>query len=62
MNNSSNNKEKKLVGIRRAVADKEVEVAVAKKQAFQHDNCADQIEAVAHHQQEEIARWVKSLT
>ena len=57
MNTGSKKKDKKLAGIRRAVAKKEVELVVAKKQAFQHDNCAGQIEAVACRRQEDVA-WL----
>ena len=47
MNTWSKKKDMRLAGVRRAVAKKEVEVAVEKKQAVQHENRADQIEAVA---------------
>ena len=54
MNNRYKKKGKKLAGVRRAVAKKEVEVAVAKKQAIQHENHANQIEAVARRRQQEV--------
>ena len=47
MKTRSKKKDTKLAGVRRAVAKKEVEVEVAKKLAAQHENRADQIEAVA---------------
>ena len=57
MNKRSKEKDTKLAGVRRSVAKKEVEVAVAKKQAVQHENRADKIEAVARRQQEEVS-WL----
>ena len=57
MNTRYKKKDKKLAGVRQAVAEKEVEVAVAKKQAVQHANHADQIEAIACSWQEEVA-WL----
>ena len=44
-----------MAGVRRAIAKKKVEVAVAKNQSVQHENRADQIEAVARRQQEEVS-------
>ena len=61
MDTRSNKKEKRLAGVRRAVAKKEVEVAVAKKKAVQHENCADQIEAVARLRQEEVAQLTEDI-
>ena len=55
MNTSSKKKDTKLAGVRRAIAKKKVEVAVAKNQSVQHENRADQIEAVARRQQEEVS-------
>ena len=52
MNTRSKKKYTKLTGVRRSVAEKEMVVEVAKKQAAQHDNRADQIEAVACLRQE----------
>ena len=57
MKTRSKKKDTKLAGVRRAFTKKDVEVAVAKKQAVQNDNRADQIEAVARRQQEEVA-WL----
>ena len=51
MKTRSKKKDTKLAGVRRAFTKKGVEVAVAKKQAVQNDNRADQIEAVARRQQ-----------
>ena len=44
-----------MADVRRAVSEKEVEVAVAKKQDVKHENRVDQIESVAHRRQEEVA-------
>ena len=61
MNNRYKNKYTKLAGVRRAIVKKEVEVAVAKKRAVQHENCADQIEAVARLRQEEVAQLTDDI-
>ena len=52
MNTRFNKKYIKLAGGRQAVAEKEVEVFVAKKQAVQHENREDHIEAAGRRQQE----------
>ena len=54
MSTSSKKKDTKLAGVRWEFSEKEVEVAVAKKKDVQHENCADQIEAVARRHKEEI--------
>ena len=61
MNTRSKNKDTKLAGGRQAVAEKEVEVAVSKKQAVQHENHADQIEAVSRRRKEEVARLTDNI-
>ena len=38
-----------------------MEVAVAKKQAVQHENRADKIEVVARRQEEEVARLTNDI-
>ena len=50
-----------MEGARQAVSEKEVEVAVAKKQATQHENHADQIEAVARRRKKEVARLTNDI-
>ena len=54
MSTRSKKKDTKLAGVRREVSEKEVEVVVAKKQAIQHENHADD-ESVACRRQEEVA-------
>ena len=61
MNTRSKNKDTKLAVVKRAVAEKEVEVAVAKKKAIQHENHADYIEAVARRWQEEFVRLTDDI-
>ena len=56
MSTRSKKKDTKLEGARQAVSEKEVEVAVAKKQAVQHENHAVQIEAVSRRRQDKVAR------
>ena len=61
MNTRSKKKETKLAGVRQAVVEKEVEVAVEKKQAVQHETTADNIEAVAHRRQKEVAQLINNI-
>ena len=61
MNTRSKKNDTKLVGVRRAFAKKEVEVVASKKQAVQHDNRVDQIEAIARRWQEEVARLTDNI-
>ena len=56
MNTRSKKNDTKLADVRGAVAEKELEVALAKKQSVQHDSRADHIEVVTRRQQEEVAR------
>ena len=61
MNTRSKKNDTKLADVRGAVAEKELEVALAKKQSVQHDSRADRIEVVAHRQQEEVARLTNDI-
>ena len=56
-NKRSKEKDTKLAGVRRSVSKKEVEVAVEKNYNVQHENHADQIEAVACRRKEEVS-WL----
>ena len=61
MNNRSKKKDTKLAGVRRAVFEKDVEVAVAQKQAVQNDNIENHIEAVAYLRQKEVAQLTDDI-
>ena len=50
-----------MAGVRWEFDEKEVEMEVAKKQAAQHENHADQIKAVARRRQEEVARLTDNI-